>query len=192
MRCRFFTLRTTRIETVLCVASLALYAGCGDSKPAAEPAAPPAAAEPGTAPAKAPAPAAPAEPKAAAPAAEPTDRVDDPTFELKAVPAGPYKSGAVSSFQVSLTPKGEYHVNQDYPMKISVSTKAGDALSLPKLELTKADAAEFAESVARFDVPFTATAAGAHTVECNVQFAVCTPETCIPDERTLALALPVE
>jgi hypothetical protein len=29
-------------------------------------------------------------------------------------------------------------------------------------------------------------------VSALVKFAVCTPETCVPDERTLALALAVE
>ena len=40
--------------------------------------------------------------------------------------------------------------------------------------------------------PSPAKAAGTHTVTANVKFAVCTPENCVPDERTLAVVLPVE
>jgi hypothetical protein len=135
--------------------------------------------------------AAPAAPPApAAPAAPPTDRVDDPTFELAAAPAGPYAPGKLASFAVSLKPRGEYHVNQDFPMTISVQSSG--AVEFPKAKLGKAEAAQFTEQIARFDVPFTPKAAGAHKVEAHVRFAVCTPENCIPDERTLAVVLPVE
>jgi hypothetical protein len=169
----------TRISTV-CLLLCSLCA-CGSKAEtpatAAEPAAPPAAkpAEP------APAPAA---------AAPPSDRVEDPTFELSAAPAGPYAAGKLGSFAISLKPRGEYHINEDFPMSVSVQSAAG--IEFPKAKLDKPQAAEFNEQLARFDVPFTATAAGAHKVEAHVKFAVCTPENCVPDERTLAVVLPVE
>jgi len=138
--------------------------------------APSAAAAEKAAPAKAPAPA--------------TDRVDDPSFELAAVPGGPYAVGQLGSFAVSLKPRGEYHINQDYPIAISLRPPAG--MNLPRSEFKKADAAVFGEKLARFDVPLTPQEKGAQRLEANVRFAVCTPETCIPDERTLALVLTVE
>jgi hypothetical protein len=134
---------------------------------------------------------APKAPPAAQPAtAPPTDKAEDASFVLAAVPAGPYAVGQLGSFAVSLTPRGEYHINQDYPIAISLKPAAG--MLLPKAEFKKADAAVFTEQAARFDVPFTPEQKGAHRVEAHVRFAVCTPETCIPDERTLALVLPVE
>jgi hypothetical protein len=162
-----------------------LLGACNESAPAVVPSVAPA--EP-AAPAQ---PVAQAEPDKPAAPAEPTDSVVDPSFELKLVSAGPYKSGELGSFQVSLKPRGEYHINQDYPMKVSVNVGEA-AVSLPKKQLQKADAAEYGENVARFDVPFTAEKPGEHKVQCEVDFAVCTPETCVPDTRTLALALPVE
>lgn len=167
-----------RIQAVLPLALTLVACGSPAEKPAAE--APPApAAQP------APAPAAPA-----APAAPPSERVDDPTFELAAVAAGPYAAGKLSSFAVSLKPRGEYHVNQDYPMSISITPSAG--VEFPKTQIGKPEAAEFGDNIARFDVPFTGKAAGKHTITANVKFAVCTPENCVPDERTLAVVLPVE
>lgn len=174
-------------------ASLLLFTVCACSQSADKSAEP---SEPGVAPA---APAAPSAPAAApaAPAAvpkpgsaAPTDRVDDPTFELAAAPAGPYAAGKLGSFAVTLKPRGGYHVNQDFPMTISVQSNAG--VEFPKEKLGKPEAAQFGEQLARFDVPFTPKAAGAHKVEAHVRFAVCTPENCIPDERTLAVVLPVE
>jgi len=175
--------------TSLAVAwALAQLVGCG-SQSADAPAAAPEPAPAAPAPAEAPEPAAEA-PAAEAAKTEVSDAVVDPSFELKLVPSGPYAAGKLASFGVSLVPKGKYHVNQDFPMTIAV--KAPDGVTLPKAKLVKGDAAEFDEQKARFDVPFTAAAAGSHRVECEVNFAVCTPETCVPDERTLALNLAVE
>lgn len=116
--------------------------------------------------------------------------VDDPAFELRADADGPYSSGELGQFAITLTPRGEYHVNQEYP--ISVELEAPAEVGLTKSELERGDTAEFDERQARFDVPFTPTGAGEHHVSAKVSFAVCTPENCVPDERTLALVLPVQ
>ena len=177
------TVSLTRTSLWPVLAFALALAACGGGEPApAAPAEPPAAAAP-AAPAPTPAPA-PADPAAAA-----SDRVDDPTFELALKPTGPYAPGKVQSFAVSLKPRGEYHVNQDYPFSVSLT---GQGVAFPKAELGKSDAAKFDDHAIELDVPFTAAAAGKHSVSALVKFAVCTPETCVPDERTLALALPVE
>lgn len=160
---------------------IVLVFACGGGQEAAAPA-------PAPAPAPAAEPAKPAE--APKPAAPPSDRAEDPSFELAVTPVGSYASGKPGSVAITLKPRGEYHINQDYPL--SVALKAPAAITLAKAELQKAEAAEVTEKVARFDVPVTPTAAGTHTLEAHVKFAVCTPETCVPDERTLALALTVQ
>ncbi|MCA9605188.1 MAG: hypothetical protein KC619_06320 [Myxococcales bacterium] len=116
--------------------------------------------------------------------------VDDPTFELRATATGPYTTGQEGHFGVALTPRGEYHVNQDFPMTIRPC--AGEGVTLPDAELGNEDAAERTERAARFSVPFTAETAGEHRVSAVVDFAVCTPENCMPEQRTIALLLPVE
>jgi len=176
----------TRYVLLLC--GLLSFAACdrGGGGAASTPTSAPPAAAP-AAPAPAPAPAAPA--AAAAPVVL-SDRVDDPGFELALVPSGPYSTGKLGTFAVALKPRGVYHVNQEYPM--SITLKGDDALSFPKAELQKSDAAAFDEKAARFDVPFTAQKTGDHRVEARVRFAVCTPENCMPDERTLALTVAVK
>jgi hypothetical protein len=161
-----------------------VLAACGSSSGA------PASGDPTPA---APAAEAPAAPPPAAPApaaAAPTDKVEDPTFVLAATPVGAYSAGKLGSVAISLTPRGKYHVNMDYPMSIALSGDPG--LQFPKAQLSKAESAEYTEKVARFDVPVTPQAAGKHALTAKVKFAVCTPENCVPDERTLALALAVE
>lgn len=114
---------------------------------------------------------------------------EDPTFELRASASGPYTAGTEGSFEIRLTPRGVYHVNEDFPMEIALS--GPDGVTLPGEALGNDDAAALDESQARFAIPFTAAGAGEHTVTAEVDFAVCTPQACMPEHRTLALVLPV-
>jgi hypothetical protein len=156
------------------LAVLSAATACGNPEPANAPApAEPAAPQP-----QKPAPADPAPPKEGGPVAE------DPSFVLKIDGDMPYVVGNLATFAISLVPKGEYHVNEDFPIRIEITAPA--ALTMQKKVLEKPDAATFSEKNARFDVPFTAGAVGKHHVVANVKFAVCTPQTCIPDERTLS------
>ena len=158
---------------------MCLALGCG-SKPAAEP--PPA--QP-TVPAPSPVPAV---APLAAPSAAPSS-IEEASFALRLSEAGPYKVGELGRVVLSIEPRGKFHINQEYPVEIAVSA-TGDA-KFPKATLMKPDAAEFGDKKARFEVPFTAQAAGDQKLLANVKFAVCTDENCVPDERNLALALAV-
>jgi len=132
----------------------------------------------------------PAEQPAVEPPAEPTEVVREAAFELRASSSGPYRVGEVGQFAVTLTPRGVWHVNQEFPTTVEVTPPA--AIVVPKPALEREDAAELTEQRARFDVSFTPAAAGQHRVTAEVSFAVCTEENCIPDQRTLAVSLPVE
>lgn len=155
--------------------------GCGGNKPAESAPAQAVAATPTPAPS-----AVAAEP--IAPAAAPSS-IDEASFSLRLAEAGPYKAGELSRVVLQLEPRGKFHINQEYPVEIAVSGTADT--TFPKATLAKADAAEFGEKKARFEVPFTAKSAGDHKLLANVKFAVCTDENCVPDERNLALALAV-
>lgn len=121
--------------------------------------------------------------------AQARDVAEDPTFELRATTSGPYAPGEEGRFDIALTPRGNYHVNTQYPMAIRL--QGPGEVSFPQAELDVDDAAEIVEPRARFQVPFTPRAAGEHRVVAEVDFAVCTPESCMPDCRTLAVVLPV-
>ncbi len=119
------------------------------------------------------------------------DAINDDSFELRAASGqGGYHAGQLGTFSITLRPKGHYHVNQEYPITVALTAPAAVHLAKPSLE--RADAAEMGERLARFDVPFTPATAGTHRVVADVDFAVCTPETCMPDRRTIALAVVVQ
>lgn len=111
-------------------------------------------------------------------------------YALEARLAGPYSAGQLASFAIALEAREQWHLNQDYPTKVTV--QGPGTVAFPRAELAKGDAASWGEDAARFDVPFTPSETGEHPVQATVKFAICTEETCIPTERTLALKLPVE
>lgn len=123
-------------------------------------------------------------------AADAREVSEDPSFELRASASGPYAPGQEGRFEIALTPRGNYHVNTQYPMTIRL--QAPEGVVLPSAEIGADQAAEMAEPRARFQVPFTPSAAGQHRVTAEVDFAVCTPESCMPDCRMLAIVLPVD
>ena len=115
--------------------------------------------------------------------------VRDVGFELRATAGGPYHAGQAGTFGVTLTPGAGYHVNEEYPIRVELTAPA--EVTLPKATLARADAADFGPTKAHFEVPFTAAVEGERRVQLTVGFAVCTPERCMPDERTLSVVLPV-
>jgi hypothetical protein len=125
----------------------------------------------------------------AAPEAPPGPSVEDNTFKLSLVSEPEYTAGSASTLKLVLEARGNYHVNQDYPIKVDLKAPAG--MTLPKPSLGKPDAAEFGEKIARFELPFSATP-GAYELTADVDFAVCTPETCVPDQRKLAVKVAVK
>ena len=119
-------------------------------------------------------------------------RIEHPTFELVASASGPNTEGQEGSFEIRLVPRGEYHVNVDPAFPFGIELDGPDGIRFPERTLDREDAEEFTEERALFAVPFTATKAGEHEVKATVDFAVCTPTTCLPEQRTLALVLPVQ
>lgn len=132
---------------------------------------------------------APAPQQAVKKATPPGPVVSDTSFQLSLQSQPTYTSGEAGKVQLHLDPRGGYHVNLDYPVRVDL--KAGPSVKLDKPSLTKPDAVEFGEERARFEAAFTAEA-GRHELLATVDFAVCTKETCLPEKRTLAIVLNVQ
>jgi hypothetical protein len=101
-----------------------------------------------------------------------------------------YTVGKTGEVEIALEGRGEWHVNQEYP--IQVELKAAPGVTLKKKELVKDDAKEFGEDRVRFLAAVEPSAVGEHEVTCDVSFAMCTEENCILERRTVAMQLKVE
>ena len=117
--------------------------------------------------------------------------IETGSFFLAVAPAQPgYAIGKSGEVEIALEGRGEWHVNQEYPIRVDL--KAAPGVTLKKNELVKDDAKEFGDDKVRFLAAVEPSAPGDHEVTCDVSFAMCTEENCILEKRTVAMQLKVE
>lgn len=115
-------------------------------------------------------------------------RADAPTHEIqKAAPAATV--GAPGRASLTVLGKNGWHVNEEAP--ITVALKADDGVDLPKPKLSRADLAQSTKESARFDIPFSASAAGKKTITAEARFVMCQEQMCKPVKETVAFEVEV-
>lgn len=118
-------------------------------------------------------------------------RLETGSFLLEVAPTQPeYEVGREGAVQIEIAGRGEWHVNQDYPIRVDLN--AGPGAGLQQRELVKDDAKEFNEDKVRFVAALEPTEAGDHEVKCDVSFAMCTDENCVLENRTVVMQVKVE
>lgn len=100
------------------------------------------------------------------------------------------KANAKATVKVHLEGTGGFHVNPDYPTKLTIVAPAG--VTLEKDTLKKDDAVKFAKEGADFAINFTATEAGKKSFTGTFKFAVCTEENCSPQTEKLSFDVDVK
>ncbi|MEZ4404332.1 MAG: hypothetical protein R3B06_30205 [Kofleriaceae bacterium] len=162
------------------VAAAAACSSCKKSKPAAsEPVAKGgASADPGARGGVA------ATPPGGADLGAPAGADDQFQVETSVAPAAP---GAEAVARVVVRPGKGFHMNKDYPTKLSLELPAG--VTAAKTVLEPADAETFDDTQLAFAVKLTAATAGEFAVPGTLKFAVCTDSTCNPKKQAIALAL---
>lgn len=118
-------------------------------------------------------------------------RIETASFLLEVgSPEAKYGVGRAGEVEIEIEGRGEWHVNQDYPIRVDL--EAGPGAGLQRRELVKGDAKEFNEDRVRFVAALQPTKAGSHEVKCDVSFAMCTEENCVLENRTVAMRVEVE
>jgi hypothetical protein len=123
-------------------------------------------------------------------AAEPADVGSTYRLVTEAAPAS-LRVGGKGRVVVAVEPltKG-VHVDPKAPFKVKVAPSAG--LSVARAELRRADAVDPQAESPRFEIPFTATAAGPQEVRLQVDFYVCSDSWCAKQSRTASLPVQVQ
>jgi hypothetical protein len=91
---------------------------------------------------------------------------------------------ANGTFDLTIRGAGEYHVNENYPIAVTLQVENG---SVEKTTLRRPDAAEFSQAIARFTQPVQSTGAGT-VLRGNVRFGMCRAEQCGFFNQEFALA----
>jgi hypothetical protein len=110
-------------------------------------------------------------------------------YDLKISPPSA-TAGARAVVTISIQPKGAFHVNTEYPVKLKMT--APDGVTLEKAVQTKDDAKRFEKAELDFEVAFTAGGSGKKSFTGELKFAVCTDTECKPTSEKVAFDVDVK
>ncbi|MFT3699652.1 MAG: hypothetical protein QM831_41270 [Kofleriaceae bacterium] len=104
------------------------------------------------------------------------------------------KVGSELTSNITVTPASEFHVNTDFPTKITLEPV--DGVKLMKTEFTaggsakaQGDAATFSEKSLAFAVKATADKPGAYEIKGTFKFAVCKVDQCFPKKQPITITV---
>jgi len=136
-------------------------------------------------------------PKPAAPAAPGADdrfKLKPEEGKLAIEAPADAKPGAEAVATITVTPGQGYHVNTEYPTKLTLTAPAGMTLAKDKFvagghDKAKGDADAFDEQRLAIAVKLTPAASGSYTINGNFKFAVCDRDQCLAKQETIAIAV---
>jgi len=117
-------------------------------------------------------------------------RIETPSFVVELAAPGSASTAEPTPISITIEGRGGLHVNLEYPLRIELGGSEGVVLA--QAALAAADASELSEERARVETSARWSGPGRHWLAARVQFAVCTPDTCIPREEALAISLDVQ
>lgn len=118
-------------------------------------------------------------------------KVEDAVYTLEMKPTGTYKVGQEGVVEVTLVSKGEYHINDKYPIKFKVTEAAAEGVSYPKPLLKREDGV-FEENKGVLKVPFVASKKGKTKVAGVLSFSVCSAANCLMQKQELEAVIDVQ
>jgi hypothetical protein len=114
---------------------------------------------------------------------------DDPHFKVGVATPPAVKPNREATAQVFVDPIAPYHVNLDFPTKLTLESPSG--VEMASTSFDKAAAQQLDETKLVFAVPFTATSEGRKTFQGRLEFAVCTDDECVPAKLPVEFAVVV-
>jgi hypothetical protein len=99
-------------------------------------------------------------------------------------------TGGQGSVALEIVPKKGWHMNKEFPTKLTVVAPSGVSVARP--EQSAKDAVAFDDTHGRWSIDFSATAAGDKAFTGKIKFAVCTESSCDPKKEELAWNVKVE
>jgi len=111
----------------------------------------------------------------------------DDSFSLTISAPDPVAAGAAATAKLTVKPGKGYHMNKDFPTKLTIEPPAG--VTLAKTTFEGEDAVEFTDDHLVFEVDCTPGSTGTYTVSGKLKFAVCTESTCDPKRQAISFAV---
>jgi hypothetical protein len=104
------------------------------------------------------------------------------------------KAGAEAVAKITVKPGKGFHVNTEYPIKLTLTPPSGVALAKADFaagghDKGKGDADALDEQNLAFAVKLTPSAGGSYTVSGKFKFAVCDANQCLPKKENISITL---
>ena len=115
---------------------------------------------------------------------------DTESYILKLATPAKVSTGAKGSATLEIVPKKGWHLNDEFPYKLTVTPPAGTKVAKP--EQGKKDTVAFSRESMKWAIDFEASSAGDKAFTGKVKFAVCTETSCDPKKEELAFNVKVE
>lgn len=113
---------------------------------------------------------------------------------LAVEPPADAKAGAEAVARITVKPGKGFHVNTEYPIKLTLTPPSG--VTLAKTDFAagghdkgKGDADALDEQNLAFAVKLTPAAGGSYTVSGKFKFAVCDANQCLPKKENISITL---
>lgn len=102
------------------------------------------------------------------------------------------KAGTETIAKIKVTPAAGYHVNTEFPTKLTLTAPEGVTLAKSELKAGgmdkgKGDADVFEEQSLELGIKLTAAKSGSYTINGTFKFAVCDKDSCRPKKETIAI-----
>jgi hypothetical protein len=109
-------------------------------------------------------------------------------------PPADVKAGTETVAKITVKPGKGFHVNTEYPIKLSLTPTSGVALAKTDFaagghDKGKGDADALDEQNLAFAVKLTPSAGGNYTVSGKFKFAVCDANQCLPKKENISITL---
>jgi hypothetical protein len=116
---------------------------------------------------------------------------DKDQYTVKITAPATCKSGSECKAEISVKTKGEYHINDKYPIKFKAPDTAPDGVSFMKAILKKEDGS-FKEKEGSMSVGFTASKAGKVSIGGTLSIGFCADDKCLMEKLDLAVDVDVK
>lgn len=118
-------------------------------------------------------------------------KIDNEQYLVEMKPAVSYKAGQEGTVEISIAPKGEYKINDKYPLKFKAAEAADSSVKYTKPLLKREDGV-FEAKKGSLQVPFVASRSGKAKVSGVLSLSVCSEMNCIMDKVELELEVDVK
>ena len=118
-------------------------------------------------------------------------KIDSEQYLVELKPAASYKAGQEGSLEIAISAKGDYKINEKYPLKFKASEPTDGSVKFAKTVLKREDGT-FETKKGSLKVAFTPAKSGKTTVTGVLSFSVCSEQNCMMDKVELETAVDVQ